>query len=103
MRASVTFETVTPESCEDSDFADHGWIAPNEYRASLGKARRAATTVEVDCRTWEPGRGWTVRVYLERERECEQDLESVGYSLFVTGLSEGSAGRLARLLEHRTA
>ncbi len=40
MRASVTYETVTPESCEDGDFADHGWIAPNECRASLGNAGR---------------------------------------------------------------
>ncbi len=40
-RATVTYETVTPESCEDGDFADHGWIAPNEYRASLGKAGRS--------------------------------------------------------------
>jgi len=41
MQASVTFETVTPESCEQGDFADHGWIAPNEYRVSLGKAGHA--------------------------------------------------------------
>lgn len=40
-RATVTFETVTSESCEQGDFADHGWIAPNEYRASLGKAGRS--------------------------------------------------------------
>jgi hypothetical protein len=34
------FETVTEESLADGDHADHGWIAPNEYRVSLGKAGR---------------------------------------------------------------
>jgi len=41
MQASVTFETTTPESLEDGDHDDHGWIAPNEYRVSLGKAGHA--------------------------------------------------------------
>lgn len=40
MRATVTYETVTEESAEHGDFADHGWIAPNEYRVSLGNAGR---------------------------------------------------------------
>lgn len=40
MQATVTFETVTPGSLEQGDHDDHGWIAPNEYRVSLGKAGR---------------------------------------------------------------
>lgn len=40
MRATVTYETVTEESAQDGDLADHGWIAPNEYRVSLGNAGR---------------------------------------------------------------
>lgn len=40
MEASITFETCTPDSLEAGDHADHGWIAPNEYRVSLGRAGR---------------------------------------------------------------
>lgn len=129
MKASITFETVTPESCEQSDFADHGWIAPNEYRASLGnagrnygkrvrmaqrgrydwpladavryilgKAQHVQSEVDVDVHTWQPGRSWVLTVTVERIQEDEQDSESVGYSLHVDGLSQGTADRLERLL-----
>lgn len=128
MEASVTFETVTPESCEESDFADHGWIAPNEYRVSLGRAGRAygkrvrmaqrgrydwqlgsavrfilgklsngQSMVDVDVRTWQPGRSWTLTVEVERCQEDEQCAESVGYTLHLSGLSQGTADRLERL------
>ncbi len=32
---SITFETMTPESAEQGDFANHGWVAPNETEVSL--------------------------------------------------------------------
>jgi len=132
IRASVTFETVTPESCEQGDFADHGWIAPNEYRVPLGgrctsearyskrvrmaqrgrydwtlgnavrfildKARYVQSEVDVDIRTWEPGRSWVLSVTVERSCEDESAAESVGYGLHVEGLSQGTADRLERLL-----
>ena len=128
MTASVTFETVTPEPCEVGDHDDHGWIAPNEYRVSLGKAGHAygkrvrmaqrgrydwrlgdavrfilgklsngQSEVDVDVRTWQPGRSWTLTVQVERCQEDEQCEESVGYTLHVDGLSQGTADRLERL------
>lgn len=128
VRASVTFETVTEESAAHGDFADHGWIAPNEYRVSLGNAGRnygkrvrmsqrgrydwsladavrfilgkaecAQSQVDVDVRTWEPGRSWTVRVTVERSQEDEGTAESVGYDLFIEGVSQGTADRLEAL------
>jgi hypothetical protein len=48
-------------------------------------------------RTWEPGRSWVVQVTVERACEDESDAESVGYSLFVEGLSQGTADRLEAL------
>jgi hypothetical protein len=130
--ASVTFETVTPESAEDSDFADHGWVAPNEFRTSLGgwgttekryakrvrmaqrgrydwtvgaairfilgKAEQVQSEVDVDVRAWEPGRSWVVTVTVERSQEDEGCDESVGYGLVITGLSQGTADRIERLL-----
>lgn len=129
-RATVTFETVTPESAEDGDFADHGWVAPNEYNVSLrrggsraydkrvrmaqrgrydwtigdavrfilGKAEYVQSEVDVDLHTWEPGRAWVVSVTVERTAEDESSAESVGYGMRITGLSQGTADRLERLL-----
>lgn len=130
MEASITFETVTPESCEQGDFEDHGWITPNDYRVSLGKAGRhymkrvrmsqrgrydwtslrdaveyildkaryVQSEVDVDVHTWQPGRSWLVRVTVERSGEDEYNpSEAIGYSLHVSGLSQGSADRLERL------
>jgi hypothetical protein len=126
MRATVTYETVTEESAEHGDWADYGWIAPNEYRVSLNNAGRnygkrvrmaqrgrydwtdlgdairfilekARSEVDVDVHTWEPGRSWVVRVECERTVEDECRSESVGYSLHIHGLSKGSAERLERL------
>jgi hypothetical protein len=128
-RATVTFETVTPESCEQGDFADHGWIAPNEHRVSLGnagrsymkrvhiamrgrydwtvadavqfildKARYVQSEVDVDVRTWEPGRSWVLTVTVERSQDDEGDAETVGYGLQIEGLSQGTADRLERVL-----
>jgi hypothetical protein len=70
MQATITFETVTEESAEQGDFADHGWIAPNEYRVSLGNAGRnygkrvrmsAARSLRLDQperrRRFHPGQG----------------------------------------------
>lgn len=133
-RASVTFETVTPESAEHGDSADHGWVAPNEYRVSLGgrctekryskrvrmsqrdrydwsigdavrfilgKAEYVRSVVDVDCHTWEAGRSWVVDVTVERSQEDESSAESVGYGMRITGLSQGTADRLERLLLER--
>ncbi|HEY6728328.1 MAG TPA: hypothetical protein VI197_30165 [Polyangiaceae bacterium] len=128
MRASVTFETITPESCAQGDFADYGWLAPNEYRVSLGnagrnygkrvrmsqrgrydwslgdavrfilgKAENVRSEVDVDIRTGEPGRSWAVRVTIEHSQEDEGCAESVGYDLFIEGLSQGTADRLEAL------
>lgn len=136
LNIQVCFETVTPESCEDGDFADHGWITQNEYRVSIGgkcrsedayskrvrmsqrgrydwtklgeavafildKAENAQAEVDTDYRI-ETHRGhytsWTVRVTVERRCEDECSAESVGYDLFVSGLSHGSAMRLERFL-----
>lgn len=37
-RINVTFETITDESAQDGDFADHGWIRPDTAeRRSLRK------------------------------------------------------------------
>lgn len=130
--ASVTFETVTPESCEQEDFADHGWIAPNEYRVSLAgwgmserryakrvrmaqrgrydwtlgdavrfiidKAAHVQSEVDVDVRTWEPGRSWVVTVRMDRTQEDESSDETVAYGLQITGLSQVTADRIERLL-----
>lgn len=129
-RATVTFETVTPESCEQGDFADHGWVAPNECNVSLrrggnraydkrvrmaqrgrydwaigdavrfilGKAEYVQSEVDVDIHTWETGRSWVVSVTVERAQEDCGRAESVGYGMRITGLSQGTADRLERLL-----
>lgn len=126
-KASVTFETVTPESCEQGDFADHGWIAPNEYRVSLGMAGNAYgkrvrmaqrgrydwtigdairfiigkaehVQSEVDVDICMGEPGWRVSVTVERSQEDESCAESVGYGLRIDGVSQGTADRIERLL-----
>lgn len=126
--ASVTFETVTPESCEQGDFADHGWVAPNEYRVSLGcmSGKRYGKRVRMSQRgryDWTIGDairfiigkaehvqsevdvdicmgepGWRVSVTVERSQEDESCAESVGYGLRIDGVSQGTADRLERVL-----
>jgi hypothetical protein len=59
--ASVTFETVTPESCEQGDFANHGWVAPNEFNVSLGGRCMSEKRYAKRVRMAQRGRyDWTV-------------------------------------------
>lgn len=43
----ITFELVTPASAEDGDFADHGWLAPNEQEISLVRDCRGRSLQDV--------------------------------------------------------
>lgn len=139
MEASITFETVTEESLEDGATEDHGWIAPNQYRVSLGlagndkayrkrvrmsqrgrydwqlgnavrfmlgKLSNGQSEVDVDVRTGFPDKLpfiWSLRVEVERSQEDEQCAEAVGYSLHVSGLTQGTADRLERLFHEKGA
>ena len=78
--ASVTFETVTPESCEQGDFADHGWIAPNEYRVSLGGRCASEKRYAKRVRMSQRGRyDWTVgaaiRFILDKARYVQSKVD----------------------------
>ena len=35
MRASFTYQTVSPESAEHGDFSEHGWILPGMWKSAL--------------------------------------------------------------------
>ena len=35
MKASFTYQTVTPESAEQGDFSEHGWILPGMWKSAL--------------------------------------------------------------------
>lgn len=77
--ASVTFETVTPESCEQGDFDDHGWIAPNEYRVSLGGRCTSEKRYSKRVRMSQRGRyDWTVaaavRFILDKARYVQSEV-----------------------------
>ena len=35
MKASFTYQTVSPESAEQGDFSEHGWILPGMWKSAL--------------------------------------------------------------------
>lgn len=78
--ATVTFETVTEESAECGDFADHGWIAPNEYRVSLGGRCTTEKRYSKRVRMSQRGRyDWTigeaVRFILDKARYVQSEVD----------------------------
>ncbi len=47
IKIQVTFETITPESAEDGDFADHGFAQPGGWKHSIADERYNAREEEI--------------------------------------------------------
>lgn len=116
LRVRVTYSTITEESCSDGDHADNGYMMFDGRRAVESateadfewKLRDAMQFMSERCdhieTDWTPtigtGRGFGSRWFsgTGNTSDCEEDEIEVCYDLHVSGMSDGSALRLARVM-----
>ena len=116
MKARFCYQTVTPESAEHGDFADHGFYLPGGWKFSLNelgdKASEGVDLVQDNGYSLrdviqaakdlgiqsQPDADW---FYSHPSIEDYSTGEEVSYSLHIEGVTDSTYGRIARLLGGR--
>lgn len=108
---AFTYDTVTPESAEDGDFADHGFYEPGGWFYSvaesgytpekdstrpwkIGELKRAIESAR-DLRIYEDSGSWWSSVDPDTDYSTGEDTR---YSLHVGGVTPATYRRISRAL-----
>ena len=113
---SITYQTVTPESAEQGDYSQHGWIMPGywqypladddgqhddvleqaksgEFDLSLSEAVSFAQSLGIYDNS---GSSWFQSVDPDQDYQTGED---TFYSLHVEGVTPSTYNRIAKLLQ----
>ena len=112
---SITYATVTPESAEYGDYAEHGWIMPGYWQYPLENSEGYNENVLEQAKTGEFNLSLSDAINFARElgiygndgnwfstidpSEDYQTGESTMYSLHLENITESTRNRIARLLQ----